>query len=125
MSATQAKLVHELYSVYNTDSIRESISKNAFNAKRNYNKISAILKNSNIMISNSSCGYFSLISAPKNEKNIDDIEYAINMLNKTGILTTPHSRYLFEYNNYYSFRVNLLLDEYELINGVIRIKNSI
>lgn len=120
MSATQSKIIKEIYSIDNTETIIQQISNNVEIAKRNYDKIWTMLNNSNIKISDSSCGYFSLISIPK-ANNCNDMKFAIKILNDTGVLTTPHSRYLLDDSNY-SFRINLLLDEYELINGITKIK---
>lgn len=123
MSATQIKTTREIYDTRNVGVITKQISNSVDKAKRNYDKISAIINNTDIHITNASYGYFSLISIPK-KYAFDDISYSIDILNKTGILTTPHSRYLLN-DNTYSFRVNLLLDENELITGISKIKTLI
>lgn len=122
MCATQLNTAKKIYSSDSESSLIAHIGENAKIAQQNFEKINNILYYSNCSLTKSKSGYFTLLSIPK--EKINDLEYALIILEKTGVLTTPHSRYLLKENNStYSFRVNLLINETDLINGVIRIKN--
>lgn len=122
MAQQQVSLVPQIYSTAAIPALASLISDNAQIAHNRYRMIKTILADSNINISDANCGYFSLISMP-NSACADDTTFAIHILEKTGVLTTPHSRYLYKENGLYSFRVNLLLDQQNLIEGITRLEN--
>ncbi len=122
MAFQQVNLIPQIYSDSSVYALTNLIAENAVTANNCYNMIKALLTGTPAAISNANCGYFALISIPQ-KHNIDDTTYAIDILNKTGIITIPHSRYLYKEKGYYSFRINLLLDKHDLIEGVTKIRN--
>ena len=122
MSLQQVSLVPQLYSNTSVPALTELIAENATNAYNRYSMLRRLLSDSQIQLSKASYGYFALASIPKPQHR-DDMEYAISILNKTGILTTPHSRYLLNEDSTYSFRINLLLSKNELIEGMSMLKS--
>ena len=124
MSLQQVSLVPQLYSNTSVPALTELITENAITAHNRYRMLKCLLSDSQIRLSNACNGYFALASIPK-KLHKDDIEYAMSILNKTGVLTTPHSRYLLSEDNTYSFRINLLLNKNELIEGMSMLKNLI
>lgn len=122
ISIHQVELVKKIYSLPNHDELTYQIYKNAQEAQRNYMLIKNILKDSPCVLSDSMSGYFSIITIPKPE-NESDLIFAQKILNRTGVLTIPHSRYLLKNSSLYSFRINLLINRCDLINGVTKIKN--
>ncbi len=65
-------------------------------------------------------GYYALGEFRK-AKNADDMAIAHSILEKTGILTIPHSRYLLTSLEHYRFRINLLGDEGRTIRSLMEI----
>ena len=124
MSLQQVRLIPQIYSSSSVESIINLILENATKANQRYRLIKTLLSDTHANISNANHGYFALISLPK--KNFsDDNTCAIDILNKVGVLTVPHSRYLFEEEGLYSFRINLLLEEQRLIEGITKIGNLV
>lgn len=117
---SQIALLNEIYSHKNYSYILSVINKNLKNIINNYIMIKKLLIKTNIIISNCNTSYFCQIGIPKNnfaEEN--DIKIAIKILYDTGILTIPHSRYLFSSNQYYNFRVNLTLEKEKLKKAIL------
>ncbi len=122
MAQQQVNLVPQIYSLASSQTLTSLIAENAKLAQNRYKMIKAILRDTRTVISATTCGYFALISVPNTEKT-DDTQFALDILKKTGVLTTPHSRYLYQEEGLYSFRVNLLLDQQCLIEGITKIGN--
>ncbi len=122
MSQQQVNLIPQIYSSVTAPFISNLILENSKKACDMYKLVKTILSDSNCTISNTNCGYFALISVPIQKKN-DDSLIAIDILNKTGVLTIPHSRYLYSKDGFYSFRINLLIKREALLEGIIKIKN--
>ena len=122
MAQQQVNLVPQIYSLASSRSLTSLIAENAKLAQNRYKMIKAILSDTRAVISDANCGYFALLSVPNTEES-DDIQFALDILKKTGVLTTPHSRYLHREEGLYSFRVNLLLDQQCLIDGITKIGN--
>lgn len=120
MALQQVKLVPQIYSTSSEDALIDLIKKNAIIASNRYQIVKNLLAETNIELSSAGCGYFALMFVPTSNLK-DDIEYSIDILNKTGVLTTPHSRYLLKEKDRYSFRINLLLDKNSLIKGITKI----
>ena len=122
MAFQQVNLVSQIYCSPSVAVLSNLISENATRANNHYRILKTMLYDTSANISNANCGYFAIVSLPKKNRK-EDIAYAIDLLNQTGVLTIPHSRYLFNEDGYYSFRINLLLDYNNLIEGVTRIGN--
>lgn len=122
MAFQQVNLVSQIYCSSSVPVLSNLITENAATANNHYRIIKTMLYDSPANISNANCGYFAIITLPKKDRK-EDIAYAIDLLNRTGVLTIPHSRYLFNEDGFYSFRINLLLDYNNLIEGVTRIRN--
>ena len=122
MAQQQVNLVPQIYTHTSLPSLTSLIAENAKIAQNRFMMIKSLLSDTHTMISNANCGYFALISVP-NKDGIDDTNFAIDILNRTSVLTTPHSRYLHCEEGLYSFRVNLLIDQHCLVDGITRIGN--
>lgn len=122
MAYQQVSLVPQIYSDSSIQSLSSLILDNSQIAQSRYRMIQTMLLDTHITLSKADCGYFALLSIP-NKLHIDDTLFAISILNKTGVLTTPHSRYLYKENGLYSFRINLLLDQKIIIDGISKIRN--
>lgn len=122
MSEQQVNLIPQIYSFPNWVAIAELISDNAAMASARFGLLQSAVKGTQIKLSEANCGYFVLASMPITTAQTET-DYALSILNKFGVLTTPHSRYLFCEPHYYSFRINLLLSKENLIEGISRLKN--
>lgn len=122
MAQQQVNLVPQIYTHTSFHSLTSLIAENAKIAQKRYKMIKSLLSDTHTIISTANCGYFALISVP-NKDGIDDMNFAIDVLKRTGVLTTPHSRYLHWEEGLYSFRVNLLLDQKCLVDGITKIGN--
>lgn len=124
MASQQVKLIPQIYSDASISALTSLISENATKAYERFKLIQVILADKDIHISKANCGYFIILSIP-NIKCLNDTTFAISLLNNSGVLTTPHSRYLYIEKDRYSFRVNLLLEKQVLIDGISKIRNLI
>ncbi len=120
MCLNQFEIFKKTYRMQNAQNINRIILENSLKAQNTYKKICAFLIGKNCIISNSNSSFFFVLGIPKT-KEMNDINIAIHLLNTTGILTIPHSRYLLESENYYYFRVNLLIDENILLDSLAKI----
>ena len=122
MAFQQVNLIPKLYSNEHVSEISNHILHNASLAKRRFEMIKSITADSSMQVSDANCGYFILASVP-NISAEDDLSLALKILERTGVLTTPHSRYLHKEKDRYFFRINLLLKLDDLLIGISRIKN--
>ena len=121
MSVVQAKLSNRVYEPTSERGIIMHIEDNLNIAKHNFDMIKTILSDTSAKITKTNCGYFTLVSMPNNQL-ANDMDIAVKLIKRYGIMTTPHSRYLYVEPNYYSFRVNLLLNKNSLFKGINVIK---
>lgn len=121
MSALQAKMSKLVYEKESIDGVIAHIQNNIDTAQNNYRILQSITLGTQIELTHTNCGYFTLASIPC-ENTSDDMQYAVKLLTNYGIMTTPHSRYLFNKTGYYSFRINLLLNKRDLYEGVSLVK---
>lgn len=120
MCLNQLEIFKNTYITKNIEAINKIIFDNANKASNMYNKICSFLIGKNCIVSNCNSSFFFVLGIPKVNKK-DDMEIALNLLKSKGILTIPHSRYLLENKKYYCFRVNLLLHEETLFDGISKI----
>lgn len=124
MCFMQLETLKNLYDFKNSNVLNTLIKENTTIASRRFNKILTLLQGKNCIISSCNCSYFFLLGIPYLKK-MNDLDYAIDILNQTGVLTVPHSRYLLLNDKYYIFRINLLINESSLLEGIFRISNLI
>ncbi len=124
MCCLQLNMLKNIYYVENAHIINGLIEKNVHQASRRFNRILSLTKGKNCIISSCNCSYFFLMGIPY-QYQIDDIGYAVNILKQIGVLTVPHSRYLMTNNQYYIFRVNLLINEQDLFLGLTKLLDLI
>lgn len=120
MCLNQLEVFKNTYATINSKSINKIILDNAKKAHNMYKKICSFLIGKNCIITNCNSSFFFVLGLPKESEN-DDMKIALNLLKNKGILTIPHSRYLLENDKYYCFRVNLLLHEETLFDGITKI----
>jgi len=122
MCYAQLRAFETLYKRENTGSLVNLMNQTIQNAQRNYMAISAMLLGADIQISKCHSSYFALLQIPK-PLNAEDVEHSISLLQKTGVLTIPHSRYRLFSCRKYCFRVNLLKQRDIIITSLTALKN--
>lgn len=120
MCYQQLNILEKIYDVQKIDAINKIISSNVNKAKNTYQKVCAYLIGKPCLVSESNSSFFFLLGLPKNA-HANDMDFAINLLHNSGVLTIPHSRYLLEDDNYYFFRINLFIDENILFEGLSKL----
>lgn len=122
MCCLQLDMLKNIYNLENANVINGIIKRNVKEASCRFNRILSLMKGKNCIMSSCHCSYFFLMGIPYQNK-VEDIDYSINILNQLGVLTVPHSRYLMTNNQYYVFRVNLLMKEDDLFDGLSKISD--
>ncbi|MCM1297481.1 MAG: pyridoxal phosphate-dependent aminotransferase [Muribaculaceae bacterium] len=124
MCCLQLHMLREIYNTKNANVINSVIKENIIEASKRFNQVLSFTRGKNCIISPCNCSYFFLMGIPYPHK-VEDMNYAINILNQTGVLTVPHSRYLLSNNQYYIFRINLLINKQDLFEGLSKISGLI
>lgn len=124
MCCLQLHMLRQIYNTENASAINDVIKENIIEASRRFNQVLSFMSGKNCIISSCNSSYFFLIGIPY-QHEVDDMDYAIKILNQTGVLTVPHSRYLLSNNQYYIFRINLLINKQDLFKGLSKISDLI
>lgn len=124
MCCLQLHALRNIYDTANANAINDVIKENIAESYRRFNQILTFMRGKNCIISSCNCSYFFLMGIPYQYK-IEDMDYAINILKQVGVLTVPHSRYLLSNNQYYIFRINLLINKQDLFDGIAKISSLI
>ena len=124
MCCLQLHMLREIYNTENANAINSVIKENIIEASRRFNQILSFMRGKNCIMRSCNSSYFFLMGIPYSHK-VEDIDYAINILNQIGVLTVPHSRYLLTNNQYYIFRINLLINKKDLFEGLSKISDLI
>lgn len=124
MCCLQLHMLRKIYNTENTNAVNGVIKENIIEASRRFNQVLSFMRGKNCIISSCNSSYFFLMGIPYPHK-VEDMDYAINILNQTGVLTVPHSRYLLSNNQYYIFRINLLINRQDLFEGLSKISSLI
>lgn len=119
----QAIMFKQLYLYENKNVTISIINKNIAFCSRNYDIINNLLLLSNIKLLECNSGCFCLIGIPIKSQNQNSTEMSKEIFDKTNVLLIPHDRYLLFSDEYYYFRINLLLKQDYLINGIIKLKD--
>lgn len=119
MCVNQLLILKKVYDTNNVKIINQLIEKNTEHAQNMFYKLLSFLMGKNCIISKCNSSFFFLLGIPKKEK--DDLQDAFRLINYKGVLTIPHSRYLLENDDYYIFRVNLLMNEELLFCGLHKV----
>lgn len=120
MCLNQLEIFSKTYKATNIETINGIILDNVNKANNMYKKLCSFLLGKDCIISDCNSSFFFVLGLPKSNR-VDDTEIALSLLKNGGILTIPHSRYLLENDKYYCFRVNLLLNEEPLLDGISKI----
>lgn len=120
MCLNQLEVFKNTYSTVNIEAINKIILDNTNKAHNMYKKLCSFLIGKDCIVTNCNSSFFFVLGLPKVNEN-NDMKIALNLLKNKGILTIPHSRYLLENDKYYCFRVNLLLCEETLFDGISKI----
>lgn len=124
ISYVQESLLNTIYEPLNLSITTKSIRQTLEYASNNYQLIRTMLINTDILLSNTSSGYFCLIAIPKHRFHVkEDKEIVLDIYKQCQIVTIPHSRYNYMKNGYYCFRINLVLDTEKLIESIRKILN--
>lgn len=117
ISFPQMTIFDEIHLPKNEKIIQKKISQSVTTAIDNFELIQTVLNGSDFIISPCNSGYYCLLGVPKKHKNNDD-SIAEKILINLNVLTIPHERYLFSSDNYYCFRINLLLSKDNLLSTI-------
>lgn len=124
ISASQFNNYYRCYDGVNLTSINKLINDYIAETRNAFNLInSALLGNENINIAQTNSGIFTLIGLKRQNAVTDDINFAKHLIRKCGIFLTPHSRYHYSDEEFFYFRVNLLLKTDVLIESLIKLSN--
>ncbi|MCL1997169.1 MAG: aminotransferase class I/II-fold pyridoxal phosphate-dependent enzyme [Turicibacter sp.] len=119
ISCTQHEMFNQLYDSQNRKTVLASIDKNIKYLSDTFETVKSSLLGSNSLFSLVDCGYFFLMGIPIDRiGGLVDMKAALSIADKTNIVTIPHSRYLFELPNYYTFRVNLSMEKTSLLKNI-------
>lgn len=106
-----------LYMLENRSIINNSIKNTLEIAQNTFHLINSFLLGKDMYISNADSSYFALIGIPRHiVKNKDDMSIAKQFITEKGIFLTPHSRYNYYDNDWFQFRINLLLEPAKIIS---------
>lgn len=122
--ASEIRLFETIYSLENHNYIVQNMITNLEKAKQSYKLVNSILLDSPVETSTPDDGTYCLCLIPKYlfQENDDDSIFQF-LLTELGIYTLPQSLYDIESNQYYCFRINLLLERYQLVDAISRIAN--
>lgn len=85
-----------------------------------------LLGGKNVQLSNCESGTYCLLGIPRKIFNAqDDLLIAQEIMQKCNILTLPHDRYLYYNEQYYCFRINLMIDQQTLLILLAHYKNAL
>lgn len=108
MAQSQIASLRMLYDIKFRSSVLTILNNIKLHVQNSYQIIESLCALRNYRITESDSGIFTLAGIPKeNFREEKDDEIAKIILKCTGLLTIPHSRYLFYSEEYYWFRINL------------------
>lgn len=108
MAQSQIASLRMLYDIKNRNSVLALQNEIKLHIQNSFQIIKSLCALRNYRLTKSNSGIFTLAGIPRdNFKKKDDDEIAKIILKSSGVLTIPHSRYLFYSDNYYWFRINL------------------
>lgn len=125
MSQSQLEVFKLIYNKENKTMVLNILKKIRTHVQHNYEQIKSLCSSSSkgLLITECKSGIFCLLGIPKSlfeiNKTDDDISKII--MEKSNILTIPHSRYLMCSSSYYWFRVNLSYSQELLIPQIYKL----
>lgn len=126
ISASQYTFAKKLYSKDNRCYVEDCLKNIVSVAKRNYDLIVSLCMGTKCVIYPCNNGFFCLCGIPiahfRNRSN--SVAIALEILDSCNILTLPHERYLFIAENYYCFRINLLLKTEEYYESFYKLQST-
>lgn len=122
ISYIQESLLHTIYSPNTVENVNLFVRNALEFANNNYNLLCTLILRSDLQITQSTCGYFTILGIPKKYFSSSSDRAIMNELyDKTGVVTIPHSRYYYNSSKYYCFRINLASDTHDLLTAVKKI----
>lgn len=119
ITAQQYNFIKKLYSFKEHQFIITQLKKNVNYAQKNYTFLKGLLGGKNVQLSNCESGTYCLLGIPRKIFNAqDDLLIAQEIMQKCNILTLPHDRYLYYNEQYYCFRINLMIDQQTLFEFI-------
>lgn len=124
ITAEQFKIYYQCYDEKNSELINRTINTYIRKSIDAYHLIkSFLLDKENMKIANANSGIFALVGMRRRHPIKDDMDFAKSLIRKCGVFLTPHSRYKIYNNDWFYFRINLLLDKNKLIESLIKLSN--
>ena len=124
ISSEQFKNYIRCYDEKNSILINAIISNYIRQSQNTYNLIKSFLLDSKTLnVLHADSGIFALIGMRRRNSFEEDMNCAKLLLRDQGIFVTPHSRYRYNDNSWFYFRINLLLDKNKLIESLTKLSN--
>ncbi|CYX72454.1 aminotransferase class I/II-fold pyridoxal phosphate-dependent enzyme [Streptococcus suis] len=110
----------------NIDFFNRKIQKLKEKSQENYQLLTTMLSGTEVLVDNVNSGYFTVLNFPYGKFNQSGDEnmasqIAIDLLKKWNIFTIPHLRYHYNKEGYYSFRINLTLDNVQIYEAIVNL----
>lgn len=119
MASSQIALYNNLFTIEFQPQINRLLNNTISIAKQNYEFIKNYTRGSMLNLIPCHSGYFCLAYCKK--RHIDDLDNSIDILTNYNLFTIPHSRYIMNDDDYYYFRINLLLDITSIIESLSKL----
>lgn len=117
----QFKKYMECYDINNSTTINGIINNYCAVASKRYRLLRTFITDCDIKISKAKSGIFVLMGIPRKISPSKDLEFAKKLIANKGIFLIPHSRYKLIDNQYFYFKVNLLINPEELFEAISKI----
>lgn len=119
ISYVQESLLNHIYNKDTVEVLNQTISNILLYAQNNYLLLKTLLLQSDFILSSTESGYFSLIGIPfKYFRSLISVNITKEIHDKYKILVIPHTRYYYETEDYFCFRVNLAMETSKLIPAI-------
>lgn len=119
ISYIQESLLYTVYSSQNLETINHFISDTLVYSSNNYKLLNTLTLGTCLKLCKSTSGYFTLMTIPKSYfVSKEDRDITKEIYEKTSVVTIPHSRYYYNPENVYCFRINLAMDTDKLLTAI-------
>lgn len=121
LTSLQVGFLHEIYREDNARIIEDLMHINVNTAQNNYNRLNSLLLGTCFRLTQTNCGFFSMVEHKK--LKISDVkirEVTLSLLKQKSVMIIPSCRYLYYQDNPFGFRVNLTQSPESLFESVLR-----
>lgn len=108
------------------DFFNRKIQKLKEKSQQNYQLLITLLAETEVIVDKINSGYFTVLNFPykkinqiENEKTA--VETSVNILKERNVFTIPHLRYHYKKEGYYSFRINLTLNNFQIYDAITQL----